>query len=108
MQFTQTKQLALRFATCNFSEISLIRPLNVGYGHGETERKRASLLETQTIRVRSIFTLLLFVSLGLLLAVATDEEPRGFRFLQEPKKISVVATSQSPVRCRRRHHHPVL
>jgi hypothetical protein len=83
------------------------RILNVGYGHGETQRKRASLLETKTIRVRSIFTLLLSVSLGLLLAVATEEEPRGFRFLQEPKKISVVATCQSPVRCRR-HHHPVL
>jgi hypothetical protein len=72
------------------------------------QRERERLSWRQTIRVRSIFTLLLFVSLGLLLAVATEEEPRGFRFLQEPKKISVVATSQSPVRCRRRHHHPVL
>jgi hypothetical protein len=51
--------------------------LNVGYAHGETERKRASLLETKTIRVRSIFSFLLFVSLGLLLAVATEEEARG-------------------------------
>jgi hypothetical protein len=61
--------------------------LDVGYGHGETERKRASLLETKTIRVRSIFTLRFFVSLGLLLAFATEEELADFGFSRNRRRL---------------------